>query len=50
VLHIVFDPFQLLVTESAESTGFQIHHVHQPDKVHAFLIEAVPSRALGVLP
>ena len=32
-----------------EPAGFQIHHIHQADKVRAFVIEAVPTVALRAL-
>ena len=44
---VVFQPFELLVTEIAKPAGFQIDHVDEPDEVHAIVVEAVPASALG---
>src|SRR5204862_3595852 len=46
LFHVVFQPFELLVAQRSEPTGFQIHDVDQPDEVRTLLIEAVPSPAL----
>ncbi len=32
--------------EAAQTSGLQVHDVHQSDEVHAILVEAVPARAL----
>ena len=47
MLYIIFQPLQLLTPQRPQSAGFQVQHVHQPDEVHAFFIEAVPPRALA---
>src|SRR5271170_601327 len=48
MLDVGFEPPQLLVAKGTEAAGFQIHHVYQTDKVHAFLVEAVPAGALCI--
>src|SRR5437868_14735710 len=47
---ILFQPFELLVTERAETARFKIHDIHQTDEMHAVGIEAVPARAFGATP
>src|SRR6202142_2977369 len=47
VLDVVLHPRELLGTERTESPSLEIHHVYQPDEMHALLVEAVPSRALA---
>ena len=49
MLHVFLQPLQLFVAEAAQAAGFQVHHVHQPDEVHAVLVEAVPAGALRAL-
>ena len=49
MLDVVFQPFELLAAERAEAAGLQVQHVHQPDEVHAFRVEAVPPGSLGAL-
>src|ERR1700722_15389748 len=46
VLYVIFEPLELIVSQRAKSAGFQIHHVHQADEVHALLVKAVPARTL----
>ena len=50
VLHVVFQPFELLGPKRSQPACLQIHHVHQSDEVHASFLEAVPSSALAALP
>ena len=45
VLHVSFEPFELFMTQAAESAGFEVHDVHQADEMCAAVIEAVPSVA-----
>src|SRR5580704_18019982 len=49
VLNVIFEPLELVMAERAKSPRFQIHHVDQPNEVHAFLVKAVPARALRTL-
>ena len=49
VLYVVFQPFQLIVTQRPQPPGFQIHHVYQPDEVRTLLLETVPTSALAAL-
>jgi len=44
---ILLHPFELFAAQRAQSTGLQVHHIHQPDEVHAFLVKAVPPSPLG---
>src|ERR1700733_13875105 len=44
---VVFEPFELLLTEIAESTSFEIGDVDETDEVHAVGVEAVPTGPLG---
>src|ERR1051326_2693159 len=46
MLDVSFHPLQLFLTQAAKATGLKVHHVYQPDEVHALLIEAVPAGAL----
>src|SRR6266481_9265281 len=46
-LQIIFQPFQLVVSENAKSAFFDIHDVNQPHEMHALLVETVPTRPLG---
>src|SRR5579862_1152422 len=41
---VVLQPCELIGTKLAET--FESHHVHQPDKVNTFLVEAVPAASL----
>ena len=45
-LQIFFQPLELFRAQCAQSAGFQVHHIHQADKVDAVFIEAAPARAL----
>ncbi len=45
-LKIIFQPFQLLSPENAQAAFLDVHDIDQADEMHAFLIEAVPARAL----
>src|SRR5580698_9835743 len=47
---IVLKPLQLFVTERPHTTGFQIGHIYETDKMHTLVIEAVIPRALCTLP
>ena len=38
------------MTERSHASRFQICNIHQPHKMNALLIEAVPATALGTLP
>src|SRR5580700_4943114 len=48
----LLQPFELLVADFGEAGGFEaglkLEHVDQADEVHAAVIEAVPTLALGV--
>ena len=44
-LQIVLQPFQLVVAEHSQAAFLDVHDVDQADEMHAFLIEAVPTRA-----
>src|SRR5580692_9584323 len=46
-LEVGFQPLELIGAQFSEV--FQSNHIHQPDKVHALLIEAVPTVALRAL-
>src|SRR5947209_14424435 len=48
MFYILLHPLQLVLSQTAQPTGFQVHYVHQPDEVHAFLIKAVPAATLTV--
>src|SRR5205823_9235857 len=47
--NILLEPLELLLAELAELTRLQIHHIDEPDEMHAVGIEAVPAGALGIL-
>ena len=47
MLYIIFEPLQLFVAQRSQSTRLKVHDVHQPNEMHAFLVEAVPARALA---
>ena len=49
MLHVVFQPLELLVAEVAQTVALQVDHVHQADEVHAVGVEAVPAVAFGAL-
>src|SRR5215471_8981082 len=49
MLNVTFHPFELLVSQRAQSPRLQIQHVHQSDEVHTLLVEAVPTGALTTL-
>src|SRR5579864_5432047 len=42
---VILQPLQLIAPERPESSGLEIQHIHQADKMHAVLVEAVPARA-----
>src|SRR5215831_692171 len=42
---VIFEPDELFVSEVAETTGLQVHHVDEADKMNLVLVEAVPARA-----
>src|SRR5207237_1088609 len=44
---IIFKPLQLFVTERPHASSFQIGDIHQTNEMHALVIEAGPSSALG---
>src|SRR4029079_3137398 len=44
-LEVVFKPFELLIAEIAKPARFQFDDVHEPDEVHAIVVEAVPAGA-----
>src|SRR6202020_2977802 len=44
--HVGGEPGELIGAEIAEAAGFQIDDIHEPDKVHAAGVEAVPAGAL----
>src|SRR5260370_12387183 len=46
ILHVVFQSSELFASQRSQSATLQVHDVYQPDEVHAFLLEAEPSRAL----
>src|SRR5258705_10551086 len=46
-LQIIFQPFQLLVSENAKSAFFDIQDINQPDEMHSLLVEAVTTRTLA---
>src|SRR5437868_5727106 len=45
VLNVIFQPFELLVTEGSQSASFEVHYVDQADEVNSLLVEAVPAGA-----
>src|SRR5258708_22393699 len=45
MFHVVLQPLELIVSERAQASGFQVPHVDQSDEVDAFLVEAVPTGA-----
>ena len=48
VLNVIFEPFELLRSKRAQPTGFEVHDIDQAHKMHALLVEAVPTLTLGV--
>jgi hypothetical protein len=45
---VVLHPGDLFISELAHS--FELHHVHESNKVNAFVSEAVPAFTLGAFP
>src|SRR5205823_928388 len=48
MLDVFFHPLELLGPQRSQATRFEVHNVHQTDKMNALLLEAVPSGALSV--
>ena len=46
---VLLQPLELLGAEIAEAAGLEIHDVHEPDEVHALVVEAEPALASCVL-
>src|SRR5580765_8374579 len=42
MLHVFFEPLELLVSKRSQSSRFQIHYVHQTNEVHALLFKDIP--------
>src|SRR6266496_111127 len=45
MLHIAFQPLELLVAQRAQPAGLQVQYVHKSDEVHASLVKTVPACA-----
>ena len=43
MLHILLEPLELLASERTQATSLEIEHVHEPDEVHAAVVEAIPA-------
>jgi len=50
VLDVVGEPRELLRSQPAESSGFEIDHVHKPDEMHSMIVEGVQPEPLVPLP
>jgi hypothetical protein len=48
-LHVVGEPGELLGTQHAHGASLQIHDVDERDKMHAVVVERIPTCALAVL-
>ena len=46
-LHVVFEPFELLVSELTQTAGLEVEDVDQANEMDAILVEAVPTRTFG---
>ena len=47
--HVLAEPRDLLGAERAKAARLEIEHVHEPDEMHAGVVEAVPAAALRAL-
>jgi len=47
VLHVGFEPLELLLAKRAEAASFQVGDVDKSDEVDAFLLEAIPARSFA---
>src|SRR5262249_21315334 len=45
--YVVFEPFELVVAELAQTAGLEIQHVNQAYEMNAVLVKAVPTRAFS---